>query len=104
MYAQFYLIVGASKRKYSTRYLHVGKIEVRKRKPVLRPNEIAIRIELSLPEALFTRPTLELNIAMPSPDRALAIAPEFQKRITEAVAEAAGVPVNVRVCAPEEEL
>lgn len=102
MLTSFYLIVAGRKSKYAS-YVSVGKIEARKRKPALRADEVAIRVELSLPDALFTRPALELNVTLPELDKALTIAPEFERRITEAVAEAAGVPVNVRVFAPEEE-
>lgn len=55
-----YLIVGKAKQRYGKL---TGKFVTKS--PALASNEIAIKVKVSLPEELFTRPQLKFNINIP---------------------------------------
>lgn len=42
----------------------VGTMEVRKQKPRLEWNELAMQVNVEIPDALFDRPTLEAHITV----------------------------------------
>ena len=44
---------------------HKGALRITKNLPALEPYEIAIRINLDLPDKLFQRPRLEASISIP---------------------------------------
>lgn len=100
MKTECYLVVTGKPRRFgfSDRYtVEPGAVEVRKKKPALAAHQVAIKINLEVPDALFLRPALELDLRLPAPDHEFRLDPEFEQRITEAVAAAAGETVRVTV-------
>jgi hypothetical protein len=59
--AAFYLLVSRAERPW--RSLHV---RLTRKKPALNPGEVAIRVDLAVPEALFVRPELKATITVPA--------------------------------------
>jgi len=81
----FYLVISST-----------GKIEVKKNKPAIRLNQIGIKIKLELPQALFERPVFEATVRVEDQGEASRfLSTDIQEGIQRAIAEQAGMSVNV---------
>lgn len=96
----FYLVVGAKKRAgYSQ--LELTKPEARtarKGPPATRGNEIAIKVEISLPDSLFKDPTYRASLTVPADAAASpVIEAEVINNIESVVAQATGLRLKIEV-------
>jgi hypothetical protein len=105
MQTSCYLIVTGHVRRmgYGRHVVDTGPIDIRKNKPKLAADQIAVRINLNIPDALFIKPALEVSLRLPEPETSLELTPEVQERISEAIRDAAGVTAHVSFSAPEAE-
>ena len=104
-----YLVIGAARNRYtsdSTRddYLTAVGLKVTQKKPTTRGAEIAVKINLSIPNALFAKPTLEANIEVPTPDAFGPIIPaDVQDNLANVLSEQLGYNVSLRVVDSEQQ-
>lgn len=83
MKAQFYLIIqGFKRRNYDSPEL--GTVMVRKNKPNVGRDEVAVFMDLDIPDALFDKPTLEVKAEIPE---AAGIGPKITTEVTDNIAE-----------------
>lgn len=101
MKTECYLIVSAKESRYFQQY-QAGPIRVTRKKPNCKSNEVAIKVNLDLPDALFKKPQLEINLFAPEPEQA-RIDPEVQDRIADLLRDQTGMSATVRFEAPEDE-
>lgn len=72
--------------------------------PSLSGDEIAIRLELNLPNELFTKPRLEATITVPANAvRGSQIEAEVVDNIQEAIQSASGLDVSLTLVRPDDE-
>lgn len=57
-----YLVIRAYKNRYKQ---WETKMDIREREPVLKGDEISVKLELEIPNALFERPKLEARVSVP---------------------------------------
>lgn len=93
--ATFYLALSRSQR---WPYLSA---RLTQKQPALRPGEIAMELNVSVPAALFRRPTLSASISIPDNLPDPCISAEVQDGIAATLSEQLGVPVRISVEAPE---
>ena len=77
--------------------------EVRKSKPATGPNEIALKLEVEIPDAYFEVPEFSATISVP--DSAMdkpVIAASVQDNIAKALSKQLGVKVHVDVTEAQE--
>lgn len=70
--------------------------------PSLAPNEVAIRLEIELPDALFTKPSLEARVTVP--DSAVTrpvVDAVVQENICAALQQQLGVELTIQVVEQE---
>lgn len=75
-----------------------GKCRVTKRRPCVEADEVALKLELDLPKALFQRPHLEARISVP--DAAAVgevIDTVIKDNVKEAVERATGLKFSIGV-------
>jgi hypothetical protein len=77
-----------------------GAVRITKAKPALRANEVAIRLNVELPIALFRQPDLVAKIEVPAERVPFVIAPEVQENIAEQIRAQTGFTVRLDVAAP----
>lgn len=117
-----YLVVSATKSRYGNGF-STSKVELKEREPTLAGNEVAVRLNIEIPDAFFARPTLEAKLAIPAeavPKSKIttsvtdnvekliksATGLDFKVRIIEQAEEVEEIPASKsrrRVDAPEEE-
>lgn len=92
--AGFYLVVG---QKFRDSGWTEGKPTVRtmKTKPSVAPHEVAVWINVELPEALFKRPNLSATISVPESSAPITITPEVQENIARVVQEQLGITLQI---------
>lgn len=91
-----YLCVKRSEHRYDPTF------RVMKTSPALDQNEIAVKINLELPEALFTKPALEAKIVIS--DKAVApnvIEMEVIDNVEQIIKEQTGFTVKLNVIAED---
>lgn len=87
MEAPFYLIVGRN-----------GSTRTTKKQPDLRWDEISIKMNLEIPEAIFERPILTADIKVEDSDIApREISPDIKNNIEEAIQEHIGIEVKLNI-------
>lgn len=91
MKIQFYLVVNSN-----------GTVKVVKNKPALQWNEISIKQNLELPNALFQKPHLEATVKIPD-DAAMPnqIDADVIENAKEAIEQATGLEVRLSVISDE---
>lgn len=96
--AEIYLICRKAGNRYNTLAVRVAT-----RKPALRPGEVPIYLTVSLPDALFQKPTLraEVKVGEQQVPPAKVIA-QVIGNIEEQLRKALGVEVKLTVEAPAE--
>lgn len=75
---------------------------IRKSKPDLAYNEIAVRINLDIPKELFERPTIEANLKIDNVPN-VAYNPELIINTKELIEQQTGAKVEFRILPIEEE-
>ncbi len=81
-----------------------GAIAVREREPRLGGNEIALRLRLEIPNALFERPRLVAEMKVPAtavPKSSITV--DVTDNIEKIIKDATGLTMNVSVVEHEEE-
>ena len=94
-----YLIISVKESPYGGR-IHPGPIRMTKNKPPTKGNEVAIKVNIDLPDALFTKPAMEITLNAPEP-QGVELSTEVQDQISEFIAEATGLKTVVRFEAAE---
>lgn len=94
MKAEFWIKVKGKKNWNGT--WAQGQIQVSKSKPSTLPNEVAVKIDLDLPDGLFAAPELRASIKIPA-DRVNrpAIDAEVQQNIADILMKKTGLEVRV---------
>lgn len=88
----FHLIVGAN-----------GSTKTVKSKPRLGHNEIAIAMNLTLPDMLFKKPMLSADVVIPDKAAVPAnISAEVANNIKESIQAVTGLDVKIQVFNPED--
>jgi hypothetical protein len=96
--ANFYLVARRAARQWS------GALNVRlaTRKPSLQPGEVAVRVTLDLPRALFERPALEARISVPADQvNRPTINAAVVENIREVLQQQLGVDLRISLVEPE---
>lgn len=81
-----------------------GNVTLRQQEPRLSANEIALRIHLQVPDALFKRPILEARMEIP--DEAVphaTITPQIRDNVENLIKEATGLNMVVSLVEQETE-
>src|SRR4051812_18375810 len=78
-------------------------IRVSKGKPSTGADEVAIKLNIELPMALFVKPSLEAKIAVPAEKHPFVITPDVQENIAQVIREQTGFTVNIQTAAPDAE-
>lgn len=101
----FYVILsGAKKRGWNCRELKgLRIIQKTSELPATKADEVAIRLNVSLPSALFERPELTVSIAVDGAIPRVNIDADTMETLTERMQEILGTPVNITCDLPEEE-
>jgi hypothetical protein len=90
-----YIVIEGKESRYGSLSLTARMVE---RVPKLKGNEVALRLAIDLPKALFTRPTLEARMTIP--DEAvptIEITPEVTDNISKIIRESTGLTMSVNV-------
>lgn len=74
-----------------------ASIRVAKGKPRLDSNEVAIKLNLQIPSALFTRPSITAEIKIPEDSAPFEITADVQDNIASAIKEISGLDVRLTV-------
>lgn len=96
-----YIVIEGRQSRYNDLNLTARMVE---RVPKLKGNEIALRLVIDLPKALFIRPTLEARMTIP--DEAvptIEITPEVTDNIAKIIKESTGLTMSVNVVPFKEE-
>lgn len=72
----------------------VGSLRLTKKRPATAPDEIAINLNLDIPDALFIKPTLHASIAVPDN---FGLAPEITAEVADNIAEVLRQQTGLRV-------
>lgn len=98
----FYLVLSGAKRGYTWRELKAKRIVQKTASlPKLEKDEIAIRVEVRVPSALFDRPELTVSIAVDGGLPRAEITAETLGNLAERIQELVGTPVHVTCDLPE---
>ncbi len=100
MNAVFYLVIqGKPQRGYTDKSkapIEPGAMRITKQKPDTAADEIAVRVVMEIPEALFRRPSLEASITIPAgSSRDAVITAEVQSNIAAIIREQTGLTVTI---------
>lgn len=88
-------------RKNSVSGLYIPRIT--KGSPTLNRNEIALKLRIEVPVALFLKPSIEASISIPNDQVSrTVITPEIQDNIREIVRQGTGLDFNISVINPTE--
>ncbi len=93
-----YLIVRA-KKGYGWELID---FRTRKTKPAVERDEVAIKIKLKLPTALFVKPTLGASITVEGDVPVIDLSPETVETIQDVIRSQAGLDVQLTVLQPDE--
>ena len=104
MKGEIYLTIEAHKQRgYPNFPRALGKVSVTKRKPSTRPEEIALKIALDIPDSLFEKPTLEATVTVPkSGDRTAVVSADVMSNIEQIIKEQTGFSVTVSAVAEDD--
>lgn len=100
MNESLYLCIRKYGHSYNPKYL----FRVTKTSPSLDKNEIALRIEVNVPDAVFEKPQLEATINVPEEAvNAPVISAEVVDNVEEIIKQNTGFEVKLNLVKPEEE-
>jgi len=78
-----------------------GSITTRKTRPSVRMDEVAIKIDLEIPNALFEKPLLSAKVKIPSDAVSQPeITAEIQDNVKNLIESATGLNIDLRVVEP----
>ena len=80
----------------------LGGFRTRKTKPDLARDEVAIKLELKLPAALFEKPTLGAAITVEGDVPTIDLSPETVETIQDVIRSTSGLDVQLTVVPPDE--
>lgn len=96
--AVFYLVASRAERPWRSLHLRMTR-----KVPALQPGEVAIRVDLQLPEALFVRPTLKATITVPADQVSRpTINAAVVENIREVLQQQLGVNLRIALVEPED--
>jgi len=90
------ILTGSKRNSWSSPT--ISKIEIRERKPTLNGNQVALRMILDIPSALFERPVLEAKMVIPEaavPQSNITV--EVTTDIEKIIKERTGLDLKVNV-------
>lgn len=80
-----------------------GTPKIRKTKPDLSRNEVAIKLNLNLPDSLFTQPILQANVEIDKSQVATyPLDTEVAQSIKDAVLQSTGMDLSIQILDPNE--
>lgn len=98
--AEAWLVITATKKHY----WRISSFHVTRKKPLTGANEVAIRLDIELPETLFEVPQLSAAIKVPeSATSRPVISADVQDNIAAALRKQLGMKVTISVPAESEE-
>lgn len=81
-----------------------GGVTIREKEPRLAGNEVALRLELDVPDGLFKRPVLKAVMKVPQESiPKTSITPQITDNIEKIIKEATGLEMCVSILPHEEE-
>ena len=86
------------KKRYSSWV--AGLVQAFKTKPDTKENEIAVKLTLEIPDAIFEEPVFEANIKLPAVVRNLPERTEIARNVSAALSKELGYKVKIEI--PEE--
>lgn len=104
-----YLKVQAKKNEYrreitDSDYFIPGSLTVTKSKPNTSANEIAVKLDIEIPNSLFVKPTLNFEMTIPEDSVAIPVLNvEAQQNLAELLSEQIGQRVHLSVSADDVE-
>lgn len=97
-----YLIIECYKQKYGpTHALRIDRVT--QRKPALGPDEVALRVDVALPVALFLKPTLSASIRVDGEAPTFELDTETVTSIEDLLRTSVGLDVVLNVMAPDDD-
>ncbi len=101
MWIEKYLVISASKSRYGSLS---PSVSIKERSPSLKGNEIALKLQIEIPNEMFTRPTLEVKMKIPTEAiPRTSITPEITSNIEKIIKEQTNLNIVVSVVEHEEE-
>lgn len=95
----FYTVIGMKNRGYGD---ELKIIKTTQSAPDLKSNEIAVKIKLALPSALFTKPTLQANITIDNNKVTPSVVnAEVMENITEIIEKQLGIEMKINLVEPQ---
>lgn len=102
MKAELYLVVQGQESRYLSGQIEMGTVRVTKKKPHTAKNEIALCLQLDIPDALFMKPTLQARVTVPeSGGYGPVIDAEVADNIAAIIREQTGFSVHVSAGDPD---
>lgn len=99
-----YMVLKSRKSRYRGSELEFAGGRIISKKPEnLGRDEISIKLNMKIPDAVFTRPTLIATIEIPEPKNEFTISPEVQEQVTEQLQESLGINIDLQVVAEDSE-
>lgn len=95
MNAEFWIKVAARKSRYNDRWESKGTPHASQRKPACAGDEIAIKVTLDIPDALFEEPQLNVTIKVPEQREPPRVSTEMQSGIAAVISQNLGLKVRV---------
>lgn len=97
--AGFFLAISAANGRGGKRV----NFRLTERAPSLKPGEVSMYVNMSLPQALFTKPSLRADITVPAGSvSAPTITAEVAHDIAEIVKQQTGLDLNITITTPQE--
>ena len=93
VYFGYWMILGVTRASGRINKAKLPRCTVKK--PALDENEIAIKLEIMVPEALFNKPQLKLKVDIPEPKEVFELSPDVQEDIAERMTEMTGMKISV---------
>jgi hypothetical protein len=96
MKTEFWLKIGA-KRQRPHYPLKRTDLSVRSAKPPCDAHEVAIKMDLDIPDALFEKPTLQASIEVPEQQTAPAIDVQVMDGLAQRLSEEFGLKIRLEL-------
>lgn len=104
MNATVWLKISAKQISYGQQpNFRCGTVHASKSKPDTKENEIAVKLELDIPNAIFSEPVYEAKLKLPNVSRQLPEVSEVTKEVQNALSERLGFKVKLTMEEPQVE-
>lgn len=80
-----------------------GPLSISKSKPSTSKDEIAIKLNLNIPDSFFEEPTYTATINLPEVERELPPVASIADNVSEALSKEMGIKIHVTMDAPNSE-